>query len=503
VGLIPLALLSACASLPEDHGQSDVNTLVADRTAQVLPAADADIRALVSELFSQPLTSRVAVQIALVNNPRLRAEYARLGISAAAVYDAGRVSNPRFGVAVMYPDESSAANQVTFGLAQSFTDLLLLSSRSRLAAAEFERTKLEVGAATVALASDAEAAYFRVVSARHVSELRESVAAAAQVSAALAQRFYAAGNINALELALERSAASEAKLAAMRAEADLVAARNALNRLLGLQPGDQRWVATEPLWAPVASEDSLEELIALAQVSRLDLAARQAQVDLLADSLGVTRRFRYLGESEVGIETERETDRSRITGPSLLIELPIFNTGEGRIAQAEALVDQAEAELRALALDVVNDVQLAHAQVQASRALVEQYRDTFVPLRESVVALTQERVDFMLEGQFQLLLVKQQEFEAYQGYLEALRDYWVARTELARAVGARLPSDTSRPAEPVSPPPMPSTDPPAGEHSHRHGAGGHGTHPPTNHSSGDASMDDHAAHAMTLKGEQQ
>jgi outer membrane protein, heavy metal efflux system len=58
----------------------------------------------------------------------------------------------------------------------------------------------------------------------------------------------------------------------------------------------------------------------------------------------------------------------------------------------------------------------------------------------------------MLVGQFELLLVKQQEYDAYQGYLEAVRDYWLARVELARTVGAPLPSaaqagDTSLDAE--------------------------------------------------------
>ncbi|MEZ5570949.1 MAG: TolC family protein [Halioglobus sp.] len=441
VVILSMAVLSACATLPEDRGKGDVNRLVAERTTGVLPAADLDATEYLSELLVQPLTASAAVHIALMNNPRLRAEYAHLGIAAAEVYNAGRLSNPRFGVSVMYSDEPGTANQVTFGLTQSFTDLLLLPARSRLAAAEFERAKLEVGAAVIDFAAETEEAYFRLVGAQQVATMRANVAGAAAASALLAERFYQAGNISALEFTLEQSAASHAKLAAMRAGTDVVAARNALNRLMGLKAGDTRWSTPDQLHLPVTVEDNLDDLIELAWRSRLDLSARQAQVALLADSLGVSRQFRFLGESEIGIETERETDRSRITGPSLSLELPIFNTGAGRVAQAEALVDQAEAELQALALDIGNDVQLAHAQVQASRAVFEQYRDALVPEREAVVQLTQQQVSYMLEGQFQLLFVKQQEFDAYQGYLEALRDYWIARTQLRRAVGAQLPSD--------------------------------------------------------------
>ena len=46
----------------------------------------------------------------------------------------------------------------------------------------------------------------------------------------------------------------------------------------------------------------------------------------------------------------------------------------------------------------------------------------------------------MLVGVFDLIRTKQDEYDTYQMYLEALRDYWLARTALTLAVGAPLPS---------------------------------------------------------------
>ncbi|MCB1690150.1 MAG: TolC family protein [Halioglobus sp.] len=466
-----LLVLSGCATLPEDSGRKDVQRLVASRTGQVPASADADIPKLVSSLLSQPLTAGGAGRVALLNNPSLQAEYASLGIAAAEVYNAGRLANPGFSLSVMVSDESSTPNQVTFGLAQSFTDLLLLSARSRLANSEFERAKLEVGAAVIDLVADVEVAYYNLVGAQQVATMRGHVAKAADASATLAQRFFDAGNINALDLALEYAVASQAKLERIQAEAATVAARNALNRLLGLGAGDDRWVTSDQLPLPVTKEDELSELLALAGDSRLDLLAKRAQVALLADKLGFDRQFRYVGDITVGIDTERETDRSRITGPNLSLELPIFNTGAGRIAQAEALVDQAEAQLQTLALAIGNDVQLAHSQVLVARELLEQYRDSLLPQREAIVRLTQQEVNYMLEGQFQLLLVKQQEFDAFQAYLEALRDYWVARTELGRAVGTKLPSGKNIESETVGPSLFPDSPAQDMKHMH-HGTGG-------------------------------
>ena len=49
----------------------------------------------------------------------------------------------------------------------------------------------------------------------------------------------------------------------------------------------------------------------------------------------------------------------------------------------------------------------------------------------------------MLIGVFELIQAKVQEYNAYESYLEAVRDYWLARVELMRAVGQRLPSDAA------------------------------------------------------------
>ena len=45
----------------------------------------------------------------------------------------------------------------------------------------------------------------------------------------------------------------------------------------------------------------------------------------------------------------------------------------------------------------------------------------------------------MLMGAFDLFMAKQQEFAAYQKYLEAVKDYWIIRADMQRSLGGRLP----------------------------------------------------------------
>ena len=90
--------LSACASIPEDFGRSDVNGMLNERGI-IVDSSDAEKSAqLVKELTANPLTAETATRLALINNADLKKTYAELGIAAADVYKASRIHNPVFFV---------------------------------------------------------------------------------------------------------------------------------------------------------------------------------------------------------------------------------------------------------------------------------------------------------------------------------------------------------------------------------------------------------------------
>ena len=432
------ALLVGCVGLP-DRGHQEIAATLKARGIDASQVGDAAAaKALFAELAGKPLGVTEVVRIALVNNPDLRAQYAEMGIAAAEVYDAGRLSNPTLSASVLFPHGSGEGDETTFGLAQSFTDLLLIGPRSRLAKGEYERAKLLAGSAVLNLAADAETGYYRLVGAQQVARMRQTIANAAGTSADLAQRFFDAGNITRLELARERAAASQAHLDHLEAQSDVASARAELGGVLGLRTAD--WSVIEQLAMPPGAEDELAALMTQAEQSRLDLAASRKQVALLADALGVSRRFRFLGNVEVGVETVHQSEGRRLTGPTLALQLPLFNQGKGAMARSQAQLQQADAELAALEVEIATGIRRAYTELRGARARVEHYRTALVPQREEIVARTQEQVNYMLVGQFELLVAKQEEYDAYQGYLESVRDYWLARTELTRVVGSPLPS---------------------------------------------------------------
>ncbi|MGE0384230.1 MAG: TolC family protein [Gammaproteobacteria bacterium] len=469
--LLPLAaaLAAGCAAVPAERGVPAVRALVEARGRPAPAATGADVEALTDTLLRRPLGADDAVTVALLRNPRIKAGYAHLGIAAAEIYDAGRMGNPVLAASWNSSSRGGDAVRRTFGLTQSVVDLVMLGARTRLARDGFERTQREVAAAVLDLAAEAEAAWFAFAGAGQMARMREVMARGAQAAAELGRRFHAAGNLADLELLLQEAAAVQAQLDSTRAQAAEADARAALARAMGVAPGTH-WTIEPALPLPPPVEDAPEVLAALALESRLDLAAAARDVQLLAQALDTTRRYRLLGVVEVGIERERETDGTRLTGPSIRLGLPVFNQGHGAVERARARLEAAQAEHDRLDLQMRTNVAAASARVHAQRAIAEQYRASLVPLRERIVQRSVELQNYMLIGQFELLQAKGQEYAAYAGYLEALRDYWLARVDLAREVGARLPSqDDVGPgsAEAVRlPQSVPEQD------HHAHGAGG-------------------------------
>ena len=162
------------------------------------------------------------------------------------------------------------------------------------------------------------------------------------------------------------------------------------------------------------------------------------EVEELGHVLSLARSTRWAGALTVGLEAARLVDGNYSFGPNVSIELPLFDQHQALLARLEASLRQSEARLQARAVDARSEVRAARDAMVAARGLAERYRIVVVPLRERIVALAQQRYDAMLLGAYELLLAKQAEVGAYRDYIDVVREYWIARSDLERATGGRL-----------------------------------------------------------------
>ena len=478
------ASLAGCASLAPQPRDADIAALLAERGGPAVDwsalSAPPSEQASIQRWLDQPMTLEAATRVAMLRSPHLREHYARLGLARAEVLEAVEIENPRLSFQRLSIEGGGHVR--TTGLSLPLVDLLLMPAKARLANKDYDRARFEVADAVLATVADVESAWYTYVTARQVAGMREAVAEGTAASAELAGRFHAAGNISALQLAQEQAAASQARIEALQARAEAGRARLALVTLLGLRGEEADWEASDTLPLPVPEEDAPQQLVALAREGNLALLAARTQAEVLADALGLTRALRWVGGSEIGYEREKEGDGSVLRGPEIALELPIFNQGQARLAKAEASLAEALARVQQAELSAENGVITGAQAVAAMREVVETHRLALVPQRETIVARQQERQNFMLIGVFELIQAKVAEYDAYQSYLEAVRDYWLARVELARVVGRRLPSDAGIAAR------TPSLDDilgpaeaPAMDHS-QHGGMDHSQHQGMDHS---------------------
>jgi len=95
-------------------------------------------------------------------------------------------------------------------------------------------------------------------------------------------------------------------------------------------------------------------------------------------------------------------------------------------------------------VNVRSEVRQARDALLAERAAAEFAEKNLLPLRQQILGETLLHYNAMEKSAYELLLAKDLEQAAEQSRIEALRDYWLARVALERAVGGRLNEDQSR-----------------------------------------------------------
>ena len=445
IGLsLSLVVIAGCVQVPKEAGFGDVQKLVHQRVDYRLhwnqgSMADEQVAQAIDDLLKNKLSAEGAVQIALLNNQHLQAIYEDLGITQADVVEAGLLENPVFFGQARFPDVSPSLTNLEFEITQNFLNILMLPARKKLAALQFEEAKLRVADEVLKLAAEVREAYYRAIGSTQIEQMRQHIVEAAANSYEMARRMRAAGNISDLNLAGEQGHYEQARMDYAHSTTLVIESREQLIRLLGLWGAHAELTLAKQLPYLPPREIALENLESIAIKNRLDLASVRQEVEVLAQALGITVDWRWFGTADVGISTERDPDGQWVTGPSLTLELPIFNQRQADIARLEARLRQNQKRLAVQAVHIRSEVRLLRSRLMMQRRLVEHYKAVVLPLQERIVHLTLQEYNYMLTGVFNLLIARQNEFDNYQKYIETVRDYWITRAQIQRVVGGSLP----------------------------------------------------------------
>lgn len=453
-------MAAGCSAVDPQPAVDRVHTEVADRAA-VAVDWDAEkqgheaVGRYVAARLDGELTADDAVAVSLLKNPTLRALYRELGVAQSDVVAAGLPGNPTFSAERRFPGQATE-----FDVAQEFIGVFLIPLRRRLAESQFDRERLRVTHEVVDHTAEVRTAYFRAQEAEQVVGLRRSVVQAMDGSREAARALRAAGNTAALDVALAERGANQARLDLAEAELEAVEARERMNVLLGLWGEETRWRIPHRLPDLPAADLPADELERRAVAGRLDLASLRAEIESLAQSLGLTRITSLLPELTLGGHSEREPEGETSRGPSLSFPISLFNRGQADRARAKYLLLQAGDRYAARAIEIRSAVRTAFARMETARKKAEFYRRSVLPVQGVVTDQTLLRYNGMFVGVFDLLEAREEQINSGRDYIHSLAEYWLARTELEKILGRRLPAGDLQPA--------PATEPTARPMTHHH-----------------------------------
>jgi cobalt-zinc-cadmium efflux system outer membrane protein len=452
---ILMVFASGCATVSLNAGFSEVSALVEERGAfKVFWNNGTDLDKQAAEklraLLKDNLTVDDAVQIALLNNRELQAAYSDLGVAQADLVQAGLLNNPIFDGAITWATPGGGKPDLELAVVMNFLDMIYLPLRKRVAAARFEETKTRVSGLVLDFAGRVRSAFLLHQANEQMLELRQTILQALTASFEVTRRLHEAGNITDLDLARERALLEGGKLAQRSIEVAARQSREELNTLMGLWGNQTEWQTDQRLpdvpQQPVQTEDI--ERVALER--SVDLLNARQRVMSAGEQLGFNKATALIPESHMGVLGERNEGAWEV-GPVLEFPIPLFDQGQARTGRAAAELRWAQQEYYALAIKIRAAARALRDRAQGARDRALYYRDIMLPLHERIVNEAQLQYNAMQLGPVQLLRARELQIETGAAYVEALRDYWLARAGLTQILSGRLPGgDGARAGEAAS-----------------------------------------------------
>ena len=433
-------LLAGCATLSPDRGIGPVQALARERLGPgvTLPAVDTVQRSASrqQELLAAPLTPDSAVELALLNNPRVKASLAALGVADAERVQAGRLANPRYAFG-----NKRGGDLVTIDRTLTLNVLALFTwpLTQKVVAREYEAAQLRAATDIVEFAADVRRGWFEAVASEQSVTYAAQVAQAADVGGELARRMAEAGNFSALTQMREQAFAVDAATRLAQARLTATLDRERLVRLLGIAGPDQGLRLPDRLpdlpAAPIPAIDA--ERSALERRFDVQMAMRSAEA--AAENLGISKATRFVNVLDLGYTNESNRGEPRLDGYQIELELPLFDWGDARLARAEADYMRRVAHAAGVALDARSELRTSYQTYRSAWDLARRYRDEVVPLRKRIADENLLRYNGMLISVFELLADAGKQIAAVSASIGASRDFWIAQTNLELAQSGAAP----------------------------------------------------------------
>lgn len=398
--------------------------------------ADRDARQRAEDLLADGLTLEEAIHVAFLASPELQVELEKLEISRAEFLAATAAPNPVLVVGSRQPNGALSSfypdRTISVGVLESVIELLKLPGRRAAARRDLERARHEAANSAVRLAAEVAQSWIDYCAALQLAALREQSAAIRQVAYQNLRAARDAGDDVSDEEVMSQYMDLLAENAdGIRAKLEVARARAELGQRLGITAWRDDWTVLPGLPA-LPDTDPVPAAAELAALSRrLDLQAANEAIEARLRVLANQRRFGWLNQLDLGVFREQVTGGTTFTGPTVVMEVPLFDQRFAGLLEADARLRAEYRGLEVLQVSARAEIRRHAAEMSAARQLDEQLEREILPFqrRRQAAPAGSDPDDQVRMGQRLELLSS----EATR--IVCLRDYWRARSAMALAAG--------------------------------------------------------------------
>lgn len=402
----------------------------------------------VAEPLATNLTPESAVAMALAENRDLVAARFAIRQAEGRLKQAGPWPNPEFELGGKNDRAfaSEGENDFATGFKQRFPITGRLTKAKAVARVDVAQAMAEVRNQERLLAGEVLGFSRELLVTREKLKANDEIQGVIQKVIEVSEKRLKVAEVSAADVNLAKLELQKLTLAqaALLNQQEITA--TALNRLLGREPKTPLLISG----VPGAEFDTNT----VAEISRQAIARRP---DRQLAALGIDRAGAEikLAKAEkwedwtVGFDYSRSvgkfdapigTKTDNFFGVGVSIPLPLWNRNQGRVSEAQATQQRAEAELRALDLRIAAEAQTTENQMRRLLDIMRQYREESIKLAEENIALLQKGYADGLVNITAVIQAQQQLTELRESYLEALADFIRAKTEWETATAAVLPA---------------------------------------------------------------
>lgn len=387
------------------------------------------------------ITADEAVALAVRNNPRLLAVIEDVSGARAGVRSARALTNPYFA---FVPSLFGTGSDEELLFQQPLELNGTRSARTGVARAQLRQTQAQALGELRALVFDTRHAYFELARTQELHRLAQQMLETARGFHHGVRRQAEEGLRPEIDPVQTQIEVSRAEQQLVLAESQVIAARAALNTLLGRPAGapsaTQLLAEVVPVSAtPDAATPHLETLVARALAARSEIAGEAAARDRFRQE---ARLARAEGRPDLApqVRSESVLRSPRQPGIGIGITLPFLDYGSrrNRVKQAEASVRAQEARIAAAQNQVRQDVEQAYARLQAAEQVVRSYQGGV--LEQSRRLLNASLRALQLGAPNASILTALEAQRTYRGvlteYTSALATVGQSRAALERAIAA-------------------------------------------------------------------